>query len=203
MTTATGPARRMRAPARRAQLIDVTARLAVEEGFHAVSVEAIAQRAGVTRAVIYQHFPDLHALLESVIDREMTLAQAQVAHTTPTDLGTGQAKELLLHNLAAFLTAVRENPMTWRLVLLPPEGAPALLRERIQHGRSMVLGQLTRAVRRGLRVEEFGDAELTAHLLSAIADEYARLVLTDPERYPPDRLLQHADRWLDRDAFGL
>jgi len=29
------------------------------------------------------------------------------------------------------------------------------------------------------------DAELTARLLSAIADEYARLVLTDPARSPP------------------
>ena len=35
---------------------------------------------------------------------------------------------------------------------------------------------------------------MTARTLSAIADEYARLVLTDPERFPPERLLDHA-RW--------
>lgn len=193
----------MSASARRSQLLDVTARLAVDEGFHAVSVEAVAQRAGVTRAVIYQHFADLRTLLETVVDREMSSAQAHVVHTTPTDLGAGPAKELLLQNLAAFLTAVREHPMTWRLVLMPPEGAPAVLRDRIARGRGAVLGQLTRAVRLGLRVERLGDAELTARLLSAIADEYARLVLTDPERYPPDRLLDHARWWLDQPSFGL
>jgi len=31
-------------------------------------------------------------------------------------------------------------------------------------------------------------------VLSAIADEYARLVLTDPVRFPPERLLVHL-RW--------
>ena len=193
----------MRAPARRSQLLDVTAQLAVERGFHGVSVEAVAQRAGVTRAVIYQHFADLQALLETVVDREMSSAQAQVVHTTPTDLGAGPATDLLLQNLAAFLTAVREHPMTWRLVLMPPEGAPAVLRDRIARGRGAVLGQLTRAVRLGLRAEKLGDAELTARLLSAIADEYARLVLTDPERYPPDRLLDHARWWLAQPSFGL
>lgn len=193
----------MRAPARREQLLDVTVQLAVDQGFHAVSVEAVAQRAGVTRAVIYQHFADLRALLEAVVDREMSRAHAQVTQTTPTDLGTGQANELLLQSLAAFLTAVHDHPRTWRLVLMPPEGAPAVLRRRIERGRRSALGQLTRAVRLGLRGDAVGDAELTARVLSAISDEYARLVLTDPESYPPDRLLRHAGWWLDQASFGL
>jgi hypothetical protein len=32
--------------------------------------------------------------------------------------------------------------------------------------------------------------------LSVISDEYARLALTDPERFPPERLLSHAARSL-------
>jgi hypothetical protein len=39
------------------------------------------------------------------------------------------------------------------------------------------------------------DPELTARALSAVADEAARLLLSDPERYPPTRLVDHA-RWL-------
>jgi hypothetical protein len=39
------------------------------------------------------------------------------------------------------------------------------------------------------------DPELTARALSAVADEAARLLLADPERYPPARILDHA-RWL-------
>ena len=39
------------------------------------------------------------------------------------------------------------------------------------------------------------DPELTARTLSAMADEYARLVLTDPDTFSVDRLLRHA-RWV-------
>jgi hypothetical protein len=44
---------------------------------------------------------------------------------------------------------------------------------------------------------ESPDPEMTARILSAIADEYARLVLTDPGQFPPERLLAHA-QWLLR-----
>ncbi|TYP90502.1 TetR family transcriptional regulator [Blastococcus xanthinilyticus] len=193
----------MRAPARREQLLLVTAQLAVEQSFHAVSIEAVAQRAGVTRAVIYQHFDDLQALLEAVVDREMSQAQEQVTPTTPTDLGSGAASDILLRGLAAFLTAVRDHPRTWRLVLMPPEGAPELLGRRIARGRRTVLRQLAVAVEGGLSGSAVGDAELTAHLLSAISDEYARLVLTDPDRFSPERLLEHARWWLAQSSFGM
>ena len=102
----------------------------------------------------------------------------------------------MLDSLRGFLAAVRDHPTTWRFVLLPPEGAPALLRTSIARGRATVVGQLAQAVRPALAPRRArAHAELTASILSAISDEYARLVLTDPDRYTPDRLLRHA-RWL-------
>lgn len=193
----------MPAPARREQLLDVATQVAVEQGFHAVSVEAVARRAGVTRAVIYQHFRDLRALLESVVDRETSRALAQVSETTLRDLSTGDSQELMLESLDAYLRAVRDHPQTWRLVLMPPEGAPEMLRERIEEGRRSALEKLVQAVRPALSAEKAGDAELSASVLSAISDEYARLVLTDPARYPPERLIRHARWWLDQPSFGL
>jgi AcrR family transcriptional regulator len=193
----------MRAPARREQLLDVATRLAVEHGFHAVTVEAVARKAGITRAVIYQHFADLQGLLEAVIERETARALAQVSETALADLSEGDPKELMLESLDAYLHAVHDHPATWRLVLMSPEGAPESLRTGIAAGRRSVLAQLTHAVRPALRSEDSGDAELTARLLSAMSDEYARLVLTDPDRYSPQRLLKHARWWLDQSSFGL
>lgn len=195
--------RRMSAAARREQLLDVATRLAVDHGFHAVSVEAVAREAGITRAVIYQHFRDLQALLEAVVDRETSRALAQVSETALRDLREGEPRELMLESLHAYLHAVRDHPTTWRLVLMPPEGAPKILRRRIENGRRSVLEGLTQAVRPALRAENAEDAELTASILSAISDEYARLVLTDPDRYTPERLLRHARWWLDQPSFGL
>lgn len=192
--------RRMSAEGRREQLLDVTAELVSERGFHGLSAELIAQRAGVTRAVIYQQFGDLGALFHTVIERECSRALAQVSATTLRDLSAGDPLELMLGSLDAYLRAVREHPARWRLVLMPPEGAPEELHTSIAAGRATILAQLIGAVRPALAgVVDAPDAELTARVLSAIADEYARLVLTDPAAYPIERLLRHAKWWL-RDA---
>ena len=89
--------------------------------------------------------------------------------------------------------------MTWRLVLMPPEGAPPVLRKRIAAGRDAVVAALASLVLPGLGPgTESPDPQLTARTLSAVADEAARLLLTDPEAYPIERLLTHADWLLSR-----
>lgn len=186
---------RMTAVARREQLLDVTTEIVSVEGFGAVSIESVARGAGVSRALVYEHFGELSGLLGAVVQREMTRALSQVSETALSDLSEGDPQELMLESLRAYLHAVRDHPTTWRLVLMAPVGAPELLRKSIQRGRAIVLASLTRAVRPALlRDSSSPDAEMTARILSAIADEYARLVLTDPVRFPPARLLVHA-RW--------
>ncbi len=187
----------MTAQARRDQLLDVATQLVAEAGFHGVSIGAIARRAGITRAVVYQHFDGLPSLLEEVIQRETSRALAQVSETTLGDLSEGDPVELMLDSLRAYLHAVENHPSTWRLILMPSEGAPPILHKSIARGRAIVLARITDAVRPALARERgLPDAELTARLLSAISDEYARLVLTDPKRFPPERLLPHARWWL-------
>jgi AcrR family transcriptional regulator len=180
---------------RREQLLDVTLDMVSEQGFPAVSMRSVARRAEISRPIVYEHFGDLAGLLTAVVEREMARALAQISETELTDLSEGSARELMIESLATYLGAVHDHPTTWRLVLMPPEGAPELLRKSIGYGRAAVLASLTRAVRPALmRDREALDAELTARVLSAVADEYARLVLTDPARFPPERLLAHA-RW--------
>jgi len=187
---------RMTGAERREQLLDVAHALVAVHGFHAVSIEAVAREAGITRPVVYGHFPDLARLLEALIEREATRALAELATALPTDLAEGDPPELLLGGLRAYLRAAEANPATWRLVLMPPEGAPAVLRDRIAQGRAAVLAELAQAVRPGLAPGRGSpDPELTARTLAAIADEFARLLLIDPLRYPAERLLLHA-RWL-------
>jgi AcrR family transcriptional regulator len=176
----------MTAEARREQLLDAAKALVAEHGFHGVSIEAVARSAGITRPIVYRHFDDLAALLEALVDRETVRALLQLRDVLPGDVTD------LIAAFDGYLRAVRSDPVTWRLVLVPPEGAPALLRERIAAGRAAVVEQLAAAV--GPRAGS-PDPELTAHALSAVADEGARLMLADPARYPPDRLLAHA-HWL-------
>jgi AcrR family transcriptional regulator len=187
---------RMPAAERREQLLDATKAVIAERGLQGVSIEAVARRAGITRPVIYGHFTDLQGLLEALLRRESERALLQLRAILPTDLGAGDPREQLLAALEGYLAAVAEDPGTWRLLLMPPEGAPALLRDLLAVGRAAVVAHLARAAEPGLgRGGPSPDPELTARTLSAVADEAARLLLTDPERYPVERLLAHA-RWV-------
>jgi len=186
----------MSAEQRREQLLDATKRIVFERGFHAVSIEAVAREAGITRPIVYGHFHDLQGLLEALVDREGARALGQLATVLPGDLGAGDARDTLLTALRGYLEAVRADPATWRLVLMPPEGAPAVLHDHIARGRTAVVDHLARAVGPGLGPgRESPDPELFARTLSAISDEFARRLLTDAERYPVERIVRFA-RWL-------
>jgi AcrR family transcriptional regulator len=189
-------AARLPAAERREQLLDATKAIVAERGFHAVSIEAVARAAGVSRPIVYGHFDDLSGLLEALVLRESARALEQLQAFLPGDLGAGDPRALLLAGLRGYLEAVRDDPDTWRLVLMPPEGAPALLRDLLARGRSAAVAHLAEAARPGLGSGgPSPDPEMTARTLSAVADEAARLLLTDPERYPVERLLTHA-RWV-------
>src|SRR5213083_1812167 len=110
---------RMRAAERRQQLLDMTLDLVVERGFHAVTIEAVSQGAGVTRPIVYKQFTDLSGLVEALIDREEERA-------IPNIPGDRDPDDLLVEGLQLYLEAVQEAPKTWQLILLPPEGVPAI-----------------------------------------------------------------------------
>jgi AcrR family transcriptional regulator len=195
MTAPVATPTRMPAEERREQLLDVTKAIVADRGFHAVSIEGVAREAGITRPVVYGHFQDLPGLLEALVERESARARVQLAAVLPTDLTEGDPRELLLAGMRGYLESAQADPVTWRLVLMPPEGAPDVLRERIAQGRAAVIALLAEAVRPGFAPgRESPDPELTARMLSVLADEGARLVLTNPERYPAERILAHT-RW--------
>ena len=89
-----------------------------------------------------------------------------------------------------FLDAVATRPATWRLILLPLEGTPALVRDQVESNRAHTLERIQRLVawaveRSGLPVAL--DTELTARSILSLGEEAGRTVLTEPERYSPER----------------
>src|SRR5215218_8488879 len=119
------PATRMQAEERREQLLDATKAIVAQRGFHAVSIEAVARAAGITRPIVYGHFHDLNGLLEALVDREAARALRQLAAVLPDDRDEADPRETLTRALRGYLEAVHSDPETWKLVLMPPEGAPA------------------------------------------------------------------------------
>jgi AcrR family transcriptional regulator len=199
-TQAPGRSPRLPRAQRREQLLDATKVIVGEHGLHAVSIDGVAREAGISRPIVYEHFSDLGGLLGALLDREGARALSQLASFMPgsesAPTGPG-VLDVLMAALTGYLEAVRTDPITWRLVLMPPEGAPEFLRERIEQAREAVIAQLAALIERAYEPsggQRSPDPELTAASMSALADHWARLMLTQPDRFGLDRLLVHA-RW--------
>ena len=144
---------------RREQLLDATKAIAVADGFHAVSIEAVARAAGITRPIVYGHFEDLGGRLVALVERESRRALAQLPETRrpagrAVRLPGGRARG------PRHLASRADAP-----------GGRAAAAARADRGRP----------RRGHRAAALSgsnlpDPELSAHMLSAYADEAARLV---------------------------
>jgi AcrR family transcriptional regulator len=72
------PPRRQRlAPEERSdQILDVAARLLMEEGFTEVSMERLGREAGISKALVYNYFPSRNDLLRALLERETQRVRA-------------------------------------------------------------------------------------------------------------------------------
>ena len=96
----------------------------------------------------------------------------------------------LVAALRGYLEAVRADPATWRLVLMPPEGAPAVLREHITRGRTAVVGHLAETIRHLMFV--FEDLLLIDPLgLKEVLAKVDRKVLTVALKGTSEQLRNH------------
>ena len=89
-----------------------------------------------------------------------------------------------------FLAAVIDRPATWRIILLPLEGTPALVRDHVETNRRRMVERIERLVR--WAIEHHGlpadlDVELTARAIRDLGEEAGRMVLIDPQLYSPER----------------
>ncbi len=175
---------------RREQLIDAALSVILEQGYGGVSIEAVARVAGVTRPVVYDHFPNLGRLLHALVEREERWSLEQLDKVVPDDPGDRDPVELLASGVRRFLDAVAERPATWRLILLPLDGTPAIIRQQVESNRARILARIERLVRWALvrpEIPDDLDVELAARAIRDLGEEAGRMVLTDPERYTPDR----------------
>jgi AcrR family transcriptional regulator len=113
-TAAAAPAgRRLTADARRRQLFDVALTLFSEHGYAATTMDEIAEAAGVTKPLVYQHFESKRALyleLMDVFSRELV---DRIVEATSTAVGPRQQVEL---GFAAYFELMVRNEKAFRLL---------------------------------------------------------------------------------------
>ena len=182
-------------PARRRPLVlDAALQVLVAQGSSDVSMDAIAEAAGVTKPVVYSCFPSKGELFQALLDREEQRLLAHMASVIPKQPNLDDPMAGLRDGFSAFLATVAAAPDSWRLILLAERGSDPEIRRRVERGRRVQEEAL-----RGLVVTQYAtrgapDAdrkgELVANAIIATGEVAARMMLDDPERWPADDLAE-------------
>src|SRR3954470_14816979 len=104
---------RMPRNARRVQRLDAALEVFVAQGYHAAAMDDIAERAGVSKPVLYQHFPSKLDLYLALLDRSADdlVAKVRAALDSTTD-----NKQRVDATLDAYFAFVAGDSGAFRLV---------------------------------------------------------------------------------------
>ena len=190
MTTQDTRSRGGRLPrsARRTQLLGAAREVFVANGYHAAAMDEIAERAGVSKPVLYQHFPGKRDLYLALL-AEHTQQLIDAVRFALTS--TAENKQRVAATLAAYFTFIDSESEAFLLIFesdLTNDGEVRALVDRVSSECSAmfadVIGEDT-----GLAREE---AELLAVALAGMAQVSARYWLQTGRAVPreaADRLI--------------
>ncbi|SFA58794.1 transcriptional regulator, TetR family [Rhodococcoides kroppenstedtii] len=108
-----GPRVRMTGTQRRAQLIEIGRTLFAERGYEATSIEEIAQRAQVSKPVVYEHFGGKEGLYAVVVDREMSTLLSMITSSLTENRSRVRVERVAL----ALLTYVEDHTDGFRILV--------------------------------------------------------------------------------------
>ena len=107
-TTAEGRTRasRLRPQQRRAHLLDVAAELVLDTGFEALTMEGLAQRAGVSKGLGYAYFQNAEELALALYDREVGEVYRRIEEATTA---TASFETRVRHAVNVYLDTVAQR----------------------------------------------------------------------------------------------
>ncbi|WP_426754030.1 TetR/AcrR family transcriptional regulator [Myxococcus sp. Y35] len=98
--------KRLSGAERRSQLMEVGRGVFASRGYEATSIEEVAQQAGVSKPIVYEHFGAKEGLYAAIVDREMDDLVARMSES----IATGTPRERFEQAVLAFMTYAKEEP---------------------------------------------------------------------------------------------
>src|SRR6476660_4723243 len=113
---------------RRRQLLDAALEVFVSQGYHAAAMDEIAERAGVSKPVLYQHFPGKLDLYLALLDQHSGELVALVREALAS---TSDNKQRVAATIAAYFEFVARDGAPFRLVFESDLTNEVAVRERV------------------------------------------------------------------------
>ena len=99
--------------ARRAQLLQAAQEVFVAQGYHAAAMDEIADRAGVSKPVLYQHFPGKRELYLALLEQQVTSLTDRVREAME---GTDDNRTRVNGAVGAYFDFINADGAAFRLV---------------------------------------------------------------------------------------
>ncbi|GAA1904287.1 TetR/AcrR family transcriptional regulator [Streptomyces sodiiphilus] len=114
--------------ARRNQLLGAAQEVFVAQGYHAAAMDDIADRAGVSKPVLYQHFPGKLELYLALLDQH---CEALVSTVREALASTSDNKQRIAATMDAYFVYVEQEGGAFRLVFESDLTNEPAVRERV------------------------------------------------------------------------
>jgi AcrR family transcriptional regulator len=162
----------MRAPERRAQLLVVARSVFGRKGFHAVSMDAVAKEAGVTKPILYDHFSSKRDLYLALLDADLATLLDRVKEALDSPIGN---RERIRASFQAYFDFVDEHAEGFRLLMQETVGPERDFRDRVKAARDQILAEVADLIVRESRGRlDRGHAEIVALGLIGMAETVAQ-----------------------------
>lgn len=135
--------RRMRAPERREQLIEVARKVFGRRGYHTVTMDDVAREAGVTKPILYDHFPSKRDLYLALLEADLDSLARRLR--SALDAPTGN-RERIRASFQAYFDFVDEHAGGFRLLMQEAVGAEREFSDMVARFRDSVLDQVTELI---------------------------------------------------------
>jgi AcrR family transcriptional regulator len=188
VTTTPAAPRGTRLPrqARRRQLLGAAQEVFVAQGYHAAAMDEIAERAGVSKPVLYQHFPSKLELYLALLDQH---AERLVDRVREALASTTDNKARVAASVSAYFDFVDGGDGAFRLVFESDLRNDPAVAERVERMTQACVDAIAETIAHdtGYRAEE---AQLLSIGLSGLMEVGARWWLTSPDRIPKERAVE-------------
>lgn len=178
----TPPPKRLKAPARRARIIEGGLGVFARTGYAATSMADIAAASGVTRAVVYDHFQSKRDLYVAVLGEQSTLLVRYIGTRIPADGPTKHRMRCVAEAMVSFATA---HPAAWGLLFVDTTHGDAEATAAWQQARGrwsdVIVDLLTPEVERVGSSSEFAHLELVVQILTGALTEAVRWWIEHPQ----------------------
>lgn len=184
MSQSTSPRTRLSPEQRREQLLDLGVRLLAHRSLDELSIDLLAEEAGISRGLLYHYFGNKHAFHEAVVRRA---ADDLIEQTAPP--ADGEPMERMLTSLTAYLDYVVANHEGYLSLVKAAQGGNETLREIYEEARSALNSRIFREDAQGEIIPDTAATRLVVRGWSAMIEELVLSWIADPAGITRDELL--------------